>query len=92
MDHSAIVVLCLDALYLALVVSMPILLTGVVVGLGVGLFQALTQIQEQTTAIILKMIAMALAAAWLFPWATTKLIEFSRQVFQNIPDTLNPFL
>ena len=58
------------------------------VGLIVGLLQALTQIQEQTVAFVPKLIAMAVALGISLPWVMTRLIEYSRELIQNIPGTL----
>lgn len=92
METESAVALCKEAIYLALMISGPILLTGIIVGFAVGLFQALTQIQEQTVAIILKMVAMIFVAAWFLPWMIMKLIEFGQILFQNIPDSITPLM
>jgi flagellar biosynthetic protein FliQ len=59
-----------------------------VVGLLIGLLQALTQIQEQTVAFVPKLIAMAVALGLSLPWVLTRLIEYSRELIQNIPSSL----
>ena len=92
MDVSAAVSLCQNALWCALIISLPILAVGIIVGLVIGLFQALTQIQEQTMTVVVKMLVMAAAAAWFLPWIVTRLVEFSRQLIENIPDSLNPLI
>jgi flagellar biosynthetic protein FliQ len=51
----------------------------------IGLFQALTQIQEQTIAIVLKIIVMVLVAAYTMPWMTEIMIEHATDVFHTIP-------
>ena len=56
------------ALVLALMVSAPMLIIGLVVGIVVSLFQAVTQIQEQTLTFIPKIAAMVAAAILLMPW------------------------
>jgi flagellar biosynthetic protein FliQ len=58
------------------------------VGLIIGLIQALTQIQEQTVAFVPKLIAMALALGLSMPWVLTRLIEYSRELISNIPSGL----
>jgi flagellar biosynthetic protein FliQ len=68
------------ALFLVLLLSAPILLAGLVVGLVVSLLQAVTQIQEQSLAFIPKIVAMFVAAAVVFPWAGRHLVEFSTQM------------
>ena len=56
-----------------------------VVGLIVGLLQALTQIQEQTVAFVPKLIAMALALAFSLPWILTRLLEYTRRADREHP-------
>ena len=58
------------------------------IGLLVGLIQALTQIQEQTVAFVPKLIAMVVALGLSLPWVLTRLVEYSRELISNIPGTL----
>ena len=75
----------LDLARLALITTLqlagPVLIVGMVVGLIISLVQAVTQIQEQTLSFVPKMLAMALAAMLFLPWLSTKIIEFTRQMF-----------
>ena len=68
-------------LLLALVVSAPMLLIGLAVGVVVSLLQAVTQIQEQTLSFVPKIAAMVAAAVLLMPWIGTRLVEYSRVMF-----------
>jgi flagellar biosynthetic protein FliQ len=70
---------------LALLVAAPMLLIGLVVGIVVSLFQAVTQIQEQTLSFIPKIVAMVCAAIVLLPWMTHRLMEYSAAIFSNGP-------
>jgi len=70
-----------DTLILALIVSGPMLLIGMVVGIAVSLFQAVTQIQEQTLTFIPKIVAMFGAAILLMPWMTHRLLEYTASMF-----------
>lgn len=72
-----------EAVMLTLVISGPILLIGLVVGLVVSLFQAVTQIQEQTLSFVPKILAMAGALILLVPWMGVKLLEFSVHMFSH---------
>ena len=65
----------------ALVVSAPMLLIGLLVGIIVSLLQAVTQIQEQTLTFIPKIVAMVAAAILLMPWIGQRLIEYSAAMF-----------
>ena len=70
-------------LLLALIVSAPMLLIGLAVGIIVSLIQAVTQIQEQTLTFIPKIVAMVAAAILLMPWIGHRLVEYSAAMFMN---------
>src|SRR6478735_9932287 len=72
-------------LVLALIVSAPMLLIGLTVGIIVSLIQAVTQIQEQTLTFIPKIVAMVAAAILLMPWMSTRLIAYAAAMFTNSP-------
>ncbi len=74
-----------STLLLALLVSAPMLLIGLVVGIVVSLFQAVTQIQEQTLSFIPKIMAMVASAIVLMPWITHRLVEYSAVIFSGGP-------
>ena len=58
------------------------------VGLLVGMFQALTQIQDHTLSFVPKIIAMILVLTLCLPWFLDQMVEFSRSVISNIPTVL----
>jgi flagellar biosynthesis protein FliQ len=68
-------------LILALIVSTPMLAIGLVVGIIVSLFQAITQIQEQTLTFVPKIVAMVASAILLFPWMSHYLAEYAQAMF-----------
>jgi flagellar biosynthetic protein FliQ len=70
-----------DTLLLALVISAPMLLIGLVVGIIISLFQALTQIQEQTLTFIPKIVSMVVAAISLMPWMSHRLMQYAFDMF-----------
>ena len=70
-----------QTLILALVVSAPMLLIGLAVGILVSLVQAVTQIQEQTLTFVPKIAAMVVAAILLMPWIGNRLMEYSAAMF-----------
>ena len=72
-----------QTLILALLVSAPMLLIGLVVGIVVSLLQAVTQIQEQTLTFIPKIVAMVAAAIMLMPWSSQRLLDYAREMFTN---------
>ena len=67
-----------------LLVSGPILILALAVGLLVSIFQATTQIQEQTLAFIPKIIAVLVGVVIFGPWMLTKMIEFTTEIYQNL--------
>lgn len=74
------------ALQLALLVSAPPLLAGLVVGVIVSIFQAVTQIQEQTLVFIPKILAVMVALMLFFPWILQLLLNFTANLFLHLPD------
>lgn len=74
-----------QALKLTLLLSAPLLLTALLVGLAVGLFQAATQIQEMTLSFIPKLLAMGLAFLISGPWMLRLLTDFTRRLITDLP-------
>jgi len=74
-----------DALWMMLMVSAPVLVIGLIVGLVISLFQAVTQLQEQTLTFVPKIAAMLVAAALFIPWITEQMVEYSRKLFSGLP-------
>lgn len=69
------------SLVLALIISAPMLLIGLLVGTLVSLLQAVTQIQEQSLTFVPKIAAMVLAAVLLFPWIGQRLLDYAVMMF-----------
>ena len=80
-DLSTALDLGREALLVSLIVAGPILLTGVVVGLFISVVQTITQIQDQTFALVPKIVAMFAAAVFFVPWLANRLIEYTRSMF-----------
>jgi flagellar biosynthesis protein FliQ len=73
------------AIWVAVLIGSPVLLTGMAVGLVVGLLQALTQIQEQTIAFVPKIVAMVGVLSLTLPWLITQILQFTREMIVTIP-------
>ncbi len=86
--EELVVLLGRESLNLAGAVSLPVLIVGMTVGLVVGALQTATQIQDQTIAFVVKLLAMATSVAVFLPWALAKLAEFSTTLYENIPETI----
>jgi flagellar biosynthetic protein FliQ len=74
-----------QSLYVLLMVAAPVLLTVLVVGLVVSVFQAATQIHEQTLSFVPKIVAAVGVLAIAGPWMLTSLVEFLQRTLQSIP-------
>ncbi len=85
MEFSQALSLGRDALWMMLMVSAPVLVIGLIVGLVISLFQAVTQLQEQTLTFVPKIAAMLVAAALFIPWITEQMVEYSRKLFSGLP-------
>ena len=70
-----------QALLITLKVAAPILAAGVVIGLVVSILQTVTSIQEQTLALVPKIVGMAALAVLLLPWIAQRLVEFAAEMF-----------
>jgi flagellar biosynthetic protein FliQ len=70
-----------EAIKVALLLSAPMLLAGLGVGLLVSIFQSATSINEMTLAFIPKMLAVAAALVFFFPWMMQTMVAFTEQMF-----------
>jgi flagellar biosynthetic protein FliQ len=73
------------ALEMTLVLAGPVLLFGLVAGLVVSVFQAMTQVNEITLTFIPKIAATALALLLFGPWMLTRLVDYTTVLFQSLP-------
>ncbi|MCW5934546.1 MAG: flagellar biosynthesis protein FliQ [Fimbriimonadia bacterium] len=74
-----------QAMMVALQVSAPILICGMIAGLLVSVFQAVTQIQEMTLSYIPKMVVVAIVLMVAGSWMMTQMVDFMTRVFENLP-------
>lgn len=75
-----------EAIEVTLLLSLPILGIGMVVGLAVSIFQAVTQIQEMTLTFVPKILAVMLALLIFFPWMMDTIVTFTHGLIVNIPN------
>jgi flagellar biosynthetic protein FliQ len=73
-----------QAVYLVLKASAPMLLAGLIIGLMVSIFQATTQIQEQTLAFVPKIVGVLVAMLVFGPWILTNLVDFTYNILNNL--------
>jgi flagellar biosynthetic protein FliQ len=88
MGPDVVLQLCTQALELALRVGLPLLVVGLVVGLAVSVFQAVTQIQEQTLSFIPKILALAGVLIVLGPWMLNQLLSYTTDLWGSIPQLI----
>lgn len=74
-----------DAIWTSLQIAGPVLIVGLIVGLVVSIFQAVTQIQEQTLVFIPKIIAIVVVIAVAGPWMMNVMLSFTENLFHEIP-------
>lgn len=86
MNQDQVVKLAMDALLLALKVGLPLLIAGLVVGLVISIFQAVTQIQEMTLSFIPKLLAVAVVLVVGGPWMLDQIVNYTADLYHSIPE------
>jgi len=84
MDQGTVINIAQKALVTVMYVSAPMIGLSLIVGLAISIFQAATQIQEQTISFVPKIVAVIAAIAFGGSWMLNKLIEFTQELFANI--------
>lgn len=84
MDASTVIDIGRQAIWITLLVSGPMLIAGLFIGLIIGVFQAVTQIHEMTLTFIPKILVMVLVFLALMPWMLLKILEYTYQLFDLI--------
>ena len=85
MNQDVVISLALEAMVLAMKIGLPLLLVGLVIGLVVSVFQAVTQIQEQTLAFIPKVIGLAIVLVVGGPWMLGQVVSYTQELYSSIP-------
>lgn len=85
MSDAIIVDLARRAMLMALMLGAPMLVVALVIGLTVSLFQAVTQIQEQTLAFVPKFIGVAVVFLLALPWLIHAAVKYATEIFRSIP-------
>lgn len=88
MDESVVIEIITSAMWTAGKVGAPILLTAMSVGILIGLFQSVTQIQEQTLAFVPKFVAVGVVIVLSGNWMMQELIAFTQDMILQIPQYL----
>ncbi len=85
MNQDTVVNLATQAMSLALKIAGPLLLVALVVGLLISVFQAVTQIQEQSLSLIPKIAAVGVVIVLLGPWMLGQLVTYTAALYSSIP-------
>jgi len=72
------------AVWIVLLTSGPLLIIALVTGLLVSIFQATTQIQEQTLAFVPKIVAVLVGIIFFGPWMLIQIVSYSQDIFENL--------
>ncbi|WP_408010986.1 flagellar biosynthesis protein FliQ [Pseudalkalibacillus sp. A8] len=84
MDSQFVISLAEKGVYTTLIISGPLLILALAVGLFVSIFQATTQIQEQTLAFIPKIVAVLVSLIFFGPWMLIQMVAFTHELYSNI--------
>lgn len=90
MDEVLLREIMVQSVRLALMMALPIIGSGMIVGFIIAIFQATTSIQEQTLTFIPKIIAIIIALVIFGPWILTNMVEFTRQIFEVVVEVSFP--
>lgn len=83
--QSELVELGVQTFKIALILALPMLLSGLIAGLIISIFQATTQINEMTLSFVPKILLVVAVLIFLMPWMMNEMIDFTRSVLNKIP-------
>ncbi|NHM29808.1 flagellar biosynthesis protein FliQ [Neobacillus terrae] len=84
MSPETVISIAERGIYTVLMVCGPLMLIALVVGLIISIFQATTQIQEQTLAFVPKIIAVMLGIVFFGPWMLSHMLSYASEIFSNL--------
>jgi flagellar biosynthetic protein FliQ len=85
MSQDYVVQVIFQAINITILISMPAVGVGLLVGFLISLFQAITQIQEQTLTFVPKVVSVLLVVAFTSPWIISLMIDFTNTLWSAIP-------
>jgi len=86
MTPDFVVGIMAETIKVTLLVAAPVLIVGLVVGVAISLFQAVTQVQEMTLVFVPKIVACLVALVAALPWMINLLLTFTHNLYSNIPN------
>jgi flagellar biosynthetic protein FliQ len=84
-DQDTVINLATRAMTVAVEIAGPMLLVGLVIGLVISIFQAVTSIQEQSLSFIPKIVGLGVIIVVLGPWMLDQLVNYAQNLFVSIP-------
>jgi flagellar biosynthetic protein FliQ len=89
MSHTLVVDLARNAIMLALLISGPMLVVALIIGLTVSVLQAVTQIQEQTLAFVPKLVGVSVVFLVALPWVLQLMVKYTTELFRSLPSLIS---
>lgn len=84
MSQESVIAIAEQGIWTVLLIAGPLLILALVIGLIVSIFQATTQIQEQTLAFIPKIIAVLVGIVIFGPWMLSTMVSYTNEIFSNL--------
>lgn len=88
MSPDAVMTMMQNAMEIMLLLAGPILGAGLIIGILVGIIQAVTQIQEMTLTFVPKILVTMLVIMFAFPWMLQSMIDYTTNLYQSLPELL----
>ena len=88
MTQDTVMTLAAQAMWMTILLSAPLLISALIVGLVVGMFQAATQINEMTLSYIPKLGILVVALLIFGPWMLSSLVAYTQQLISSIPEMI----
>jgi flagellar biosynthesis protein FliQ len=85
MSSDFVIGMAVETIKVTLLISAPMLLMGLIVGLAISIFQAVTQIQEMTLVFVPKIVAVLIALIISLPWMLDIMITYTHNILSNFP-------
>ncbi len=88
MNDSSVIEIATQSIILATKLAGPILIVSLLIGLGIGMIQSATQIQEQTLAFVPKLAGIAIVIVLAGNWMLSQVIDFTHNLFDMVPNLI----
>ncbi|MGZ3580125.1 MAG: flagellar biosynthesis protein FliQ [Syntrophales bacterium] len=85
MSSDFVIGMAVETIKVTLLISAPMLLMGLIIGLAISIFQAVTQIQEMTLVFVPKIVAVLIALIISLPWMMNIMITYTQNILSNFP-------